>query len=80
MDDEVIALAEWNVTEDGLQGAGALRDVDYLVALRVAIEMRVLLVWLDVKHRHIRVEQKGQAVERGTSAALCFRRAKVPVS
>src|SRR5437899_2017024 len=44
MDDEVVSLAKWEIAEHGLQRAGALGDVHDLVRLRVAVEVRVLLV------------------------------------
>src|SRR6266550_8101652 len=53
MDDEVVSLPKWEIAEHGLQRAGALGDVHDLVSLRVAIEVRVLLVGLDVQHRDV---------------------------
>ncbi len=49
MDDEVVALAERQIAEHRLERPLALRDVHHLVRLRVAVEVLVLLVRLDVR-------------------------------
>ena len=80
MDDEVVALPVRQVPEDRLQGARSLGDVDQLVGLRVPVEMRVVLVRLDVQHRDVLVEQERDAVERRAAAALHLRGAEVAVA
>src|SRR3954468_2191696 len=79
VDDEVVALAERQIAEDRFEGPASLGDVDDLVALRIPVEVRVLLVRLYVEHRDVAVEQQRQAIERWAAAALRLRRAEMPV-
>ena len=58
MDDEVIAFPERELTVRSLENSFTLADVNELVRLGVAIKMRVVLVWLDVEHRDVLVEQE----------------------
>ena len=79
VDDEVVALVERQVAEHRLQRAAALAHVHQLVGLRVAVEVGVVLVGLDVEHRHVVVEEERHAVERRAAALLHLRGAEVPV-
>ena len=79
MDDQVVARRDRQVAELRLERALPFRDVHDFIALRVAVEVLVLLVGLRVQHRDVVVEQDRRAVERRASAAREPRGAKVAV-
>jgi hypothetical protein len=79
VDDEIVALAEREVAEYRLQRAPSLAHVHQLVRLRVAVEVRVVLVGLDVEHGHFVVEEERHPIEGRAPAFLHLRGAEVPV-
>src|SRR5260221_1972389 len=80
MQHDVIALAEREVTVLRLDLARPLRDVHDLVSLRVAIEVLVGLVGLDVVHRDVCIDEQRHAIERRASLGRDARRAEMPVA
>src|SRR3954451_11565286 len=79
VDDEVVALAERQIAEDGFERPASLGDIDDLVALRIAVEVLFLLIRLDIEHRHVTVEEQRQAIERRAATALRLGRAEMSV-
>src|SRR6478672_5407227 len=77
VDDEIVTLPEGEIAVLRLEVPLPLGDVHDFVRLRVAIEMLVLHVRLDVEHRDVLIEEERDAVERRTAAALRLRRAEV---
>src|SRR3954468_4211182 len=68
MDYEIVSFVERKRTVSALEHAGALAHVDELVCLRVPIEVRVVLIGLDVEHGDVLIEQERHAIERRAPA------------
>ena len=79
MDDEIIAFAEGKITVYRLEHARPFAHVNQLVGLRVPVEMRVVLVRLDVQHRDVLIEQERNAIERRAPAFFYARGEEMPV-
>jgi hypothetical protein len=79
MDDEIVALAIREIAEHRLQDAFALAHVHQLIALRIAIEVRVLLVRLDIEHRHVAIEHQRDPIQRRTPPLAHATRQEVPM-
>src|SRR5205085_2777354 len=70
VDNEVVALEKRQYPVRCLQRSFAFADVNELVSLRVPVEMRVVLVGLDVEHRDVLIEQQRYSIESDTTAFL----------
>ena len=80
VDDEIVALADRAGRRTRVSSVPApLAHVHQLVGLRVPVEVRVLLVGLDVEHRDVLIEQQRHPVERRAAALLHLRGAEVPM-
>jgi hypothetical protein len=76
---QVVAFVKGQRTIGALQHARALAHVNQLVGLRVAIEVRVVLVGLAVQHRDVLIEQEWNPIQGGAAAFLDARGEEVPV-
>ena len=63
-----------------LQDTGALHHIHDFIRLRVAKEVRVVGVGLDIQHHDVAVEQQRHAIERGRPAGGHARREEVPMA
>ena len=79
VDDQIVALADRAGRRTRLQRPRPLAHVHQLVGLGVPVEVRVVLVGLDVEHRDVVVEQERHPVQRRAAALLHLRGAEVPV-
>src|SRR2546423_2585932 len=64
VNNEVVAFVERQRSVRGFENALPFADVNQLVGLRVSVEVRVVLVRLDVEHCDVLIEQQRNPVER----------------
>jgi hypothetical protein len=79
VDYEIVPFPERKNSVSGLEDSLPLADINELVSLRIAIEVRVILVRLAVQHRDVLVEKQRDAIQREAASLLRARRQEVTV-